>query len=60
VGADDDAELLYREALALAESCGLLPLVAHCHLGLGELYGAARSARAALNVATATMIYCEM
>jgi len=31
-------ESRYREALALAEPRGMRPLVAHCHLGLGELY----------------------
>ena len=31
-------EAHYREALALAESRGMRPLVAHCHLGLGKLY----------------------
>jgi class 3 adenylate cyclase/tetratricopeptide (TPR) repeat protein len=29
----------YRQALALAEELGMRPLVAHCHLGLGRLYG---------------------
>ena len=29
----------YRQALALAEELGMRPLVAHCHLGLGTLYG---------------------
>jgi tetratricopeptide (TPR) repeat protein len=29
----------YRDALALAEELGMRPLVAHCHLGLGKLYG---------------------
>jgi class 3 adenylate cyclase/tetratricopeptide (TPR) repeat protein len=28
----------YRQALALAELHGMRPLVAHCHLGLGQLY----------------------
>src|SRR5262249_42968301 len=32
------AEIHYREALALGESRGMRPLVAHCHLGLGRLY----------------------
>jgi hypothetical protein len=27
-----------RTALALAEPRGMRPLVAHCHLGLGEIY----------------------
>jgi hypothetical protein len=31
-------ETHYRKALALAEPRGMLPLVAHCHLGLGKLY----------------------
>jgi tetratricopeptide (TPR) repeat protein len=29
----------YRQALTLAEELGMRPLVAHCHLGLGTLYG---------------------
>jgi tetratricopeptide (TPR) repeat protein len=29
----------YHAALALAAELGLRPLVAHCHLGLGKLYG---------------------
>jgi class 3 adenylate cyclase/tetratricopeptide (TPR) repeat protein len=29
----------YRQALALAEELGMRPLQAHCHLGLGMLYG---------------------
>jgi hypothetical protein len=29
----------YRQALALAEELGLRPLQAHCHHGLGRLYG---------------------
>jgi tetratricopeptide (TPR) repeat protein len=29
----------YLQALALAEELGMRPLVAHCHLGLGTLYG---------------------
>ena len=32
------AEIHYREALALAEPCGMRPLLAHCHFGLGRLY----------------------
>jgi class 3 adenylate cyclase/tetratricopeptide (TPR) repeat protein len=31
-------ERYYREALALAEPRGMRPLVAHCHLGFGNLY----------------------
>jgi len=33
------AEAHYQQALALAEELGMRPLVAHCHLGLGRLYG---------------------
>jgi tetratricopeptide (TPR) repeat protein len=33
-----EAQHHYGAALAGAESLGLQPLVAHCHLGLGELY----------------------
>ncbi|WP_091963123.1 BTAD domain-containing putative transcriptional regulator [Bradyrhizobium shewense] len=31
-------ETHYRRALALAERLGMLPLIAHCHFGLGKLY----------------------
>ena len=34
----DQAELHYRQALALAEELGMRPLQAHCHLGIGTLY----------------------
>jgi tetratricopeptide (TPR) repeat protein len=33
------AEAAYREALALADKLGMRPLQAHCHRGLGTLYG---------------------
>jgi tetratricopeptide (TPR) repeat protein len=48
------AEAYYQQALALAEALGMRPLVAHCHLGLGQLYhqtGRAEQARAALTTA---------
>ena len=32
------AEDHYRRALALAEELGMRPLIAHCYVGLGELY----------------------
>jgi predicted protein tyrosine phosphatase len=32
------AEAHYRAAMTLAAELGMRPLVAHCHLGLGELY----------------------
>jgi len=28
----------YAKALALGESCGMRPVVAHCHFGLGRLH----------------------
>ena len=31
----------YQQGLALASELGMRPFVAHCHLGLGELYGRA-------------------
>jgi class 3 adenylate cyclase/tetratricopeptide (TPR) repeat protein len=48
------AEAHYQRALALAEALGMRPLVAHCHLGLGRLYGQTgrrEAARAALSAA---------
>jgi tetratricopeptide (TPR) repeat protein len=33
------AEAHYQQALALAEELGMRPLMAHCHHGLGRLYG---------------------
>jgi tetratricopeptide (TPR) repeat protein len=50
------AETHYQQALALAEALGMRPLVAHCHLGLGRLYGQTdrgEQARAALTTAIA-------
>ena len=35
----EPAETHYRQALTLAEELGMRPLLAHCHLGLGTLYG---------------------
>src|SRR5262249_14971492 len=34
-----DGEADYQKALRLADSGGMRPLVAHCHLGLSTLYG---------------------
>ena len=48
------AEAYYQQALALAEALGMRPLVAHCYLGLGRLYGQTgrgEQARAALTTA---------
>jgi tetratricopeptide (TPR) repeat protein len=48
------AEAHYQQAVALAEELGMRPLVAHCHHGLGRLYGQTgrdEKARAALSAA---------
>jgi class 3 adenylate cyclase/tetratricopeptide (TPR) repeat protein len=50
------AEAAYREALALADTLGMRPLQAHCHLGLGTLYaqtGRQEQARPELSAAIA-------
>jgi tetratricopeptide (TPR) repeat protein len=50
----DQAEGHYRQALGLAEECGMRPLQAHCRLGLGTLYaktGRLEEARAELSTA---------
>jgi tetratricopeptide (TPR) repeat protein len=52
----DQAGEYYRQALTLADELGMRPLVAHCHLGLGTLYGRmgwVEHARAALTAAIA-------
>jgi predicted ATPase/class 3 adenylate cyclase len=55
------AEMGYREALALAESRGMRPLVAHCHLGLGKLYRRTGKRQEALeHLTAATTMYREM
>ncbi len=55
------AEDYFRQALALAETIGMRPLQAHCHLGLGTLYAKMvmeKQARAEL--ATAIALYRAM
>jgi tetratricopeptide (TPR) repeat protein len=50
----DKAVPYCQQALALANELGMRPLVAHCHLSLGQLYGQtgrAEQARAALTTA---------
>ena len=50
----------YREALTLAGELGV-PLVAHCHLGLGKLYQRTRKHDLAQeHITTATTMYREM
>jgi class 3 adenylate cyclase/tetratricopeptide (TPR) repeat protein len=55
------AEGRYRESLALAEALSMRPLVAHCHLGLGQLYRrTANRQQAQEHLATAVKMYREM
>jgi tetratricopeptide (TPR) repeat protein len=55
------AEEAYGASLALAESLGMRPLVAHVHLGLGRLLArTARRARAADRFTTAAAAYREL
>jgi tetratricopeptide (TPR) repeat protein len=55
------AEAYYRQALALAEELGMRPLQAHCHLGLGWLYGqTGRGAQARAALTTAITLYRDM
>jgi tetratricopeptide (TPR) repeat protein len=54
-------ETYYRRALVLAEPRGMRPLIAHCHLGLGELYRRTGERRKAEeHLATATTMYDDM
>jgi len=54
-------EAQYRQALALAEPRGMRPLVAHCHLGLGTLYGrVGKREQAREHLVIATTRYREM
>jgi DNA-binding SARP family transcriptional activator/tetratricopeptide (TPR) repeat protein len=51
----------YQEALTLADTLGMRPLVAHCHLGLGRLYRrAGDGVKAETSLRTATTMYNEM
>jgi class 3 adenylate cyclase/tetratricopeptide (TPR) repeat protein len=51
----------YRQALALARSHGMRPLVAHCHLGLSNLCRRTRNPEQAReNLSAATTMYREM
>jgi class 3 adenylate cyclase/tetratricopeptide (TPR) repeat protein len=58
---DGRAELRYRQAMTVAEQLGMRPLVAHCHLGLGQLFGKTdKREQAREHLATATTMYREM
>jgi len=55
------AEAAYRQALALAETLGMRPLQAHCHLGLGMLHGAlGQQEEARRELSTAIEMYRTM
>jgi hypothetical protein len=55
------AEAHYRNGLELADSLGMRPLVAHCHLGLGKLYRrTGKREQAHEHLTTATTMYREM
>jgi probable HAF family extracellular repeat protein len=51
----------YREALALAHTLGMRPLIAHCHLGLANLSRhTAKRERAQEHLTTAMTMYRDM
>jgi hypothetical protein len=55
------AEAHYQQALALAEELGMRPLAAHCHLGLGRLYGqTGRGEQARPELSTAIALFRAM
>jgi len=57
----ETAEGHYREALAVADALGMRPLLAHCHLGLGQLYRRkGMGERAREHLAAATAMFREM
>ena len=57
----ESAEGYFRQALALAETLGLRPLSAHCHLGLGTLSGrAGRPQEARASLTAAATMFAEM
>ncbi len=55
------ADAYYRDAGGLAHELGMRPLVAHCHLGLGQLYRrTGQRHEATEHLTTATTMYREM
>jgi len=51
----------YRQALAIAKQHGMRPLIAHCNLGLGQLYGRmGKSEHARENLTAATTMYRDV
>jgi tetratricopeptide (TPR) repeat protein len=56
-----EAETHYRQALALVDELGMRPLQAHCHLGLGRLFGhVGRREEACVALSTAIALYRSM
>jgi tetratricopeptide (TPR) repeat protein len=56
-----ESEAWFRAALAVAADCGMRPLVAHCHLGLGKLYRrTGDQAKCEEHLAAAATMYREM
>jgi tetratricopeptide (TPR) repeat protein len=54
----EQAEAHYRQAIAVAEELGMRPLLAHCHFGLGTLYGRmGRREQAQAALSTAIELY---
>jgi class 3 adenylate cyclase/tetratricopeptide (TPR) repeat protein len=57
----EQAESYYHAARALADELGMRPLLAHCHLGLGVLYGKiGRPEPARVELSAATALYRAM
>ena len=57
----DQATTHYHQALALAEELGMRPLQAHCHHGLGRLYGqTGQREQARTELSTAITMYRAM
>jgi len=59
----EQAETSYHQAMALADELRMRPLLAHCHLGLGALYGQSNrlvQARAELAAASALFRSLQM
>ncbi len=57
----EEAEHRYRQAMALATELEMRPLLAHCHLGLGQLYRQADNRQEAEDhLTTAATMYREM
>ena len=57
----EKAETAYRQAMNIADELGLRPILAHCHLGLGKLYGrVAKREEACAHLTTAAAMCRDM